>query len=280
MLGEYHALISEMRLADHQCFYRYFHITPERFAHLLSLVGPSITRQSTNFRESIPADERLAITLLYLVTGDSMQTISFSYRAGHSTVCGIIDSVCDALWDVLSPEYLRRLPSQEEWKKVSEGFENVWNLPHCMGAIDGKHIVIQAPTNSGSTFYNYKGTFSIVLLAVCDANYCFILLDIGDSGRHSDGGVLSNSAFGQAMESGCLSLPDPEPLPGQTSPVPYFFVGDSAFPLRTDLLRPYPGRFLSEGRRIFNYRLSRARRIIETPLEFLRQSFAFSGDQL
>ena len=228
---EYHALISEMRLSDHQSFYRYFHMTPERFAHLLSLVGPFITCQSTNFRESIPADKRLAITLRYLVTGDTMQTISFSYRVGHSTVCGIIDRVCDALWEVLSPEYLRRPSSQEEWRRVSEGFERQWNFPHCLGAIDGKHVVMQAPRNSGSSFFNYKGTFSIVLLAVCDVNYCFTLLDIGDSGRHSDGGVLSNSGFGQAMESGRLSLPDPEPLPGQTSPIPYFFVGDAAFPL-------------------------------------------------
>ena len=110
-------------------------------------------------------------------------------------------------------------------------------------------------------------------MAGCDANYCFTLLDIGDSGRHSDGGVLSNSGFGQAMESGRLSLPDPEPLPGQTSPIPYFFVGDAAFPLRTDLLCPFPGRFLPENRRIFNYCLSRARCIIENAFGIIATKF-------
>ena len=85
-------------------------MTPERFAHLLSLVGPAITCQTTSFCQPIQADEQLAIaiTLRYLVTGDSMQTISFSYRVGHSTVCCIIDSTCDALWNVLSREYLKR----------------------------------------------------------------------------------------------------------------------------------------------------------------------------
>ena len=60
---------------------------------------------------------------------------------------------------------------------------------------------MQAPSNSGSTFYNYKGTHSIVLLAVCDAHYCYTHVDIGDAGRHSDGDVFSNSHFGKAMQA-------------------------------------------------------------------------------
>lgn len=71
---------------------------------------------------------------------------------------------------------------------------------------------MQAPSHSGSTFFNYKGTHSIVLMAVCDAQYCFTLVDIGDAGRHSDGGVLTHSGFGQAMEAGKLGLPGPDIL--------------------------------------------------------------------
>lgn len=172
----YQALVDEMRMTDH---HMYFYPSPERFDHLLSMVGPAITGNRTNCREPISAGERLAITLRCLVTGYSMQTITFSYRVGHSTVCGIIDSTCDALWEALSPEYLRRPASKLEWKQVSEGFDKTWNLPHCVGSIDEKHITIQAPANSGSSFYNYKGQFSIVLLAVCDSIYCFTLVDIG-----------------------------------------------------------------------------------------------------
>ena len=271
--GEYHALIAEMRLGDHESFYRYFHMTPQRFSHLLGLVGPSIRRQDTYFRQAIPPGERLAITLRYLVTGDSMQTISFSYRVGHSTVSGIIDSTCDALWNVLLPQYMLRPTTPSEWKRVSQGFEQIWNFPHCVGAIDGKHVVMQAPACSGSTFYNYKGTHSIVLMAVCDAHYCFTLVDIGDAGRHSDGGVFSNSAFGQAMEAGELSLPNMDNVSGIASPIPYFFVGDAAFPLKTYMLRPYPGRYLPDNKRIFNYRLSRARRIIENTFGIMATKF-------
>ena len=157
-----------------------------------------------------------------------------------------------------------------EWKGISEQFKSIWNFPHCLGAIDGKHIVIQAPANSGSTFFNYKGTHSIVLMAVCDAHYRFILVDIGDSGRHSDGGVLSSSSFGSALENGSLSFPPDSPLPETSQPsLPYVIVGDEAFPLKTYMLRPYPGKNLLESQAIYNYRLSRARRIIENSFGIL-----------
>ncbi|XP_065837891.1 uncharacterized protein [Oscarella lobularis] len=262
-----------MRLFDHESFYKYFRMTPSRFDHLLSLIGPCITKESTTFRNSVSPGERLAITLRYLATGDSMQTIAFSYRVGHSTVCNIIKHTCTAIWNTLRPLYIRTPTTYSDWKEISREFNQYWNFPHCIGSIDGKHVVIQAPNGAGSLYYNYKHTHSIVLLAVCDAKYCFTLLNIGDYGSHSDGGVLRNSSFGRALESNQLSIPQPEHIQDCPQPLPYVFLGDAAFPLRENILRPYPGKYLPEPKKIFNYRLSRARRVVENAFGIMASRF-------
>ena len=55
-------------------------MSPERFEHLLQLIGPKITKEDTRFRKSIPAGECLALTLRFLASGDSQKSLSFSYR--------------------------------------------------------------------------------------------------------------------------------------------------------------------------------------------------------
>lgn len=147
---------------------------------------------------------------------------------------------------------------------VARIFEDVWNLPHCVGAIDGKHIVLQAPINSGSDFFHYKSHFSIVLMAAVDANYNFIFVDVGSQGRISDGGVFKNTKLFKKIKENSLELPPPKELPGRQIKVPYFFVADNAFALPENIMKPYSGDHdKGSAKRIFNYRLSRSRRVVE-----------------
>lgn len=198
-----------------------------------------------------------------------MNSIALAYRIGESTARAIIRETSQVLIHVLSPIYLRQ-PTEDQWKDISNRFLEQWNFPNCVGAIDGKHIVIQAPSNSGSQYFNYKKTFSIVLLAVCDANYKFTLVHVGETGSNNDAGIFSNSSIAQLLKAGQLGLPKgTAQLPGSEIRTPCFFVGDEAFPLSPRMMRPYSGRGLTPDCRIFNYRLSRARRTIENAFGIL-----------
>lgn len=199
-----------------------------------------------------------------------MQEIAWGYRIGHSTVHQIIKETCQVLWDVLSPSQLP-IPTRTDWELISHGFFQRWNLPNCIGALDGKHVQIKAPPNSGSVFYNYKKHYSIVLMATCDAFYRFTMVDIGAAGSNHDSAIFSSSGLGSALMSGNLDIPPQRNLPGTNIPFTHFVVADSAFPLHKNLIRPFAGVHLEEKCNIFNYRISRARRTIESTFGILSQ---------
>lgn len=165
------------------------------------------------------------------------------------------------------------LSTEEEWQKVADNFEKKWDFPHCVGAIDGKHVVIQKPGKSGSMFYNYKGTFSIILMAIVDADYKFIYADVGAAGSLGDAAVFNKCKISSMLESNELAIPDDDLVTGIDVPLPYMLVGDDAFPLRNYLMKPFRRRNLSNDEIIFNYRLSRARRVVENAFGILANRF-------
>ena len=128
-----------------------------------------------------------------------------------------------------SKQYVNTPLSESDWRAVSSGFSRQWNFPNYLGAIDGKHIVIQTPAGGGSSFYNYRRSHSIVLLVVCDAYYRFIVVDVENSGKQIDGSVLFNSCFGQALEAGAPHIPLPKKLPDTRTEAPFVFIGDMLF---------------------------------------------------
>lgn len=111
-------------------------------------------------------------------------------------------------------------------------------------------------------------------MAVVNAKYEFIYIDVGCQGRISDGGVFKNTSFYKKMENGSLNLPQHKPLPGRSQPVPYVLVADDAFPLTDNIMKPFKTD-LNKGspKRVYNYRLSRARRVVENSFGLLASVF-------
>ena len=163
--------------------------------------------------------------------------------------------------------------TKEEWKAISDGFREKWNYPFCLGALDGKHVAMKQPENSGTEYFNYKHFFSVLLFALVDHNYKFIYIDVGASGRNGDAGLFARSTLKRGMDNKTLGFPDSEVLDGTGLTMNYHIIGDDAFPLRDDLLKPYPHRQLDADQRIFNYRFSRARRVVENAFGILANRF-------
>lgn len=190
-----------------------------------------------------------------------------------SEISQIIRQTLAALRKQIVPLFLPSLTSDDLQQKPKE-FKSKWQFPNCCGAIDGKHVRIVCPKRSGSLCYNYKGYFSTVLLAIVDANCKFMFVDIGSYGKEGDPGIFERSSLGKKFYSGNL-LPPPSQLPHSDLVLPNIFVGDDAFRLHPNMLKPYPrsSAVADNTKAVFNYRLCRARRTSENAFGLLCQVF-------
>lgn len=156
---------------------------------------------------------------------------------------------------------------------MAQDFGIKWNFYNALGAIDGKHIRIQKPKNSGSLYYNYKGFCSVVLMAIVNAHYEFLSVDVGVNGRISDGGVIQHTEFWRLYENQQLKIPPPSCIPRTNETFPFVFITDEAFALKPNFMKPYGQTNLDNRQRAFNYRLSRARRVVENAFGLLVSKF-------
>lgn len=136
--------------------------------------------------------------------------------------------------------------------------------------MDGKHIRIVAPRKSGAKFYNYKGYYSIVLMALVGPNYEFLFVDVGKNGRLADGGVIEETSFYMKLKDGSLNLPSNDKTKYHLN---FVFLGDEAFALHKNFLKPYPNCDIDHQKRVFNYRVSRGRNVAEDAFGIITNRF-------
>ncbi|XP_063411178.1 putative nuclease HARBI1 [Mytilus trossulus] len=229
-------------MEDQQSFFNFLRMAPEMFDEILNRVGPRIQRRDTRLRKALEPGLKLAVTIRHLSFGDKYPTLQYDFRVARNTISMFVPEVCQAIVDEYKVEAISCPTTQREWRDIAEEFQRKWNVPHACGALDGKHIAIRCPSNTGSLFNNYKGFFSVFLLALVDADYKFLWIDIGGCGSMSDAQIYNNSELKECLEEETIGFPDPDPMPNDDKNVPYFILGDDAFGLRTYLMKPYSQR--------------------------------------
>ncbi|PFX24863.1 putative nuclease HARBI1 [Stylophora pistillata] len=277
--GSCAGILTELAAEDLPSFKHYLRMDVNSFRRLVEVVSPRIVKGNTRMRSPISPSERLALTLRFLATVETFRSLEFQFRVSRTAISYIVLEVCQAILSELGASCLQFPSTVEEWKATENKFSERWNFPHCAGALDGKHVVMQA-CGQYSQFYNYKGSHSIVLMVLAGPSYeikadslernCLGLrryeitwCNMGVNGRVSDGGVWNRTGLCNVLENGEIDLPLPEPLPNRREDCPYVIIGDDAFALKPFLMKPYPQQYLDLERRICNYRFFRARRRVE-----------------
>ena len=146
------------------------------------------------------------MTLRYLKTGATYQDIGFKFRAAKCTVCKIVSETVQIINDEYFDELVSVPTTATEWKRMADNWEKETQFPHCLGALDGTHIPISRPKDdddplppgqavdgqegTGSKYYCWKQFYSVVILALVDANFKVIWCLVGASGKQSDAGLF------------------------------------------------------------------------------------------
>ncbi|XP_050310641.1 putative nuclease HARBI1 [Anthonomus grandis grandis] len=265
-------LLEELRLSPDD-FRNYLHMDEDTYVELLTMVTPLIKKQDSRMRKFISPHERLSATLRFLATGRSFEDLKYTALISPQALGKIIPETCKAICKVLHIQYIKFPNSEKEWLAIADEFFTKWNFPCCLGAVDGKHVKINCPPKSGSFFYNYKGYFSIVLMAIVNANYEFILVDIGTNGRVSVGEVIESTRFYEKLKTNALKIPSPIKSFNNSEELPFVFIGDEAFALLPNFMKPFNIKVLDNEKKVFNYRLSRARNVVENAFGILASRF-------
>jgi hypothetical protein len=265
--------MKELEVEDPEEYRKMFRITPDMFHELEERLTPRLLRKTTNARIPLSPGEQLAIALKYVACGCDYQTLKQGFRFADNTISIAVGRVCQALVEEYKGETVRCPSTADEWRHLSQTFSDKWQFHNVLGALDGKHIRIRKPGKSGSLYYNYKGYFSMVLLALVDADYKFVWVEVGANGACSDAQLYNDCQLKRRLDGNNLGLPDSQNLPADDRPTPFFVIGDEAFALDIRMMKPYARRGLEHDERVFNYRLSRARRVVENAFGILANRF-------
>ena len=233
----------------------------ETFQIVCNELRPHLQRQVTRFRHPVTVEARVAVTIWRLATNIEYRTIAALFGLGRSTVGEIVIDTCEAINTQLMSRYIR-VPHEDSLQDIVDGFRHQWGFPQAIGAIDGTHIPILRPQESASDYYNRKGYYSVLMQGVVDFRGLFMDVNIGWPGKVHDARVLVNSSFYRKCNSGIM-FPDWRSNLGGLD-VPLVILGDPAYPLMSWLIKPYlENSGTTPQERYFNYRLSRARMVVE-----------------
>ncbi|XP_070385468.1 uncharacterized protein [Dermacentor albipictus] len=252
-------------------FRQAFRVSQTTFRYLVESCRIALERQTTNMRKPLSVEKRVAVGMYRLCSSAEDRTIAHLFGIGRSTVNVVFREFCKAVTEQLEAEWLRMVRRHELEKHVREFFFFT-GFPQAIGALDGCHFPISPPKDNAIDYHNYKGWYSVILLALVDHQYRFRYINVGAPGRCHDANVYGRSKLHTPIESGHLDSPV---IMIEGAAITPLILCDQAFPLTATLLKPFPSASPGTPEAAYNYNLSKTRRIVENAFGRLKARFRF-----
>ncbi|CAJ0600619.1 unnamed protein product [Cylicocyclus nassatus] len=255
-----------------ESFLEYTRLYPGEFEVLFDHLGGRLHHASTHVAP-IGARQRLCIFLRYVGNGFNFTNLSEEFSCGKATVSAIVSEVMEA---IIESETHTAFPplTRQYLEKAAAKTEELYDYPRAVGFLDGRHVAIKKPNGCADDYLNYKNLQSIVLLAICDAEYRFLLFDVGIPGSRGDTSAFKNSSI-YTFLSECDDLfPETTDL-GGVGPVQYHILSDDGMGDGSRYIEPFSGRAANTGsKQRFNKKHLSARATMTKAVEMLQRRFS------
>ncbi|XP_057819015.1 protein ALP1-like [Cryptomeria japonica] len=218
----------------------------------------------------LSVEKQVAMAILRLSSGMTMLTVSELFDCGKSTVVKVVKKFIFSMQKRAS-KYIQWPTDAASLEHIKEGFRLKQGFPNCCGAIDATHVKLELPYNESSIdWYNREHNYSMLVQAIVDSNMRFLDICTGWPGSLNDSGLLRNSSFYKLCEEGERLNGPPVSLGGFD--MREYIIGDGAYPLLPWLIVPFSGE-TTDDQRLFNYKLSYTRNVVERAFAKLRSTW-------
>lgn len=231
-------------------FKRAFRMSRATFDMICEELDRAITKKNTTLRDAIPVQQRVAVCIWRLATGEPLRLVSKKFGLGISTCHKLVLEVCTAIRDILLPKFIQ-WPGDEKLRSIKNEFEAISGIPNVGGSMYTTHIPIIAPKVGISTYYNKRHTernqktsYSVTVQGVVDCKGVFTDVSIGWPGSMTDDQVLEKSTLFKKATSGLLQNT--------------LIVGNAGYSLMDWVLVPYSHKNLTWAQHAFNEKMMEA----------------------
>ena len=250
---------------------RDYRMSVETFEEILNMTNLALRCDDTNMRRAVPVEKRLAIFLWRLATGNSYRSIGKLFGVGKSTVIKIFRQGIASIIP-LANNFIKFPKTTFETSEAMKRFQEFTEckIPQVVGAIDGTHIEIMAPsTDSKADYYSRKQRYTINTQAIVGSNLIFLDVATGFPGSVHDARILRSSQVYAKSEAGEILI-KPEKVINNENFRP-LLLGDGAYPQTSWLIKPYANNIrLTHTQKKFNKELSSARVTVERGFGLLK----------
>ena len=149
--GCYRTLLDELITTDIPGNRNFTRIQPAFFYLIKERITHHLRKSTTNFRKPLEVGLKLAVTFRHLSTGETYTSLQYQWRVRRTTIWKFVPLVCKAILKEFQQVFLMCPTDPEDWKKIEERSRNRWNVPHAVGALDGKHIAVNISTTRATS---------------------------------------------------------------------------------------------------------------------------------